>query len=434
MIRRAFVVVALAGTAASAQPQPEVLTLEKALEIAERIQPTLVQSRASVEAALGRVDQAKVARNPTITLSASASTGSSPVRPCAPPNEADNCGGFFDPTVSTGLATTANWRIFDFGQTSLAIRAAQLTAEATALGVDTDIQDVRNRVEVAYLEAVARQRLIGVAETTVKSEEVHLDQARKFVAAQAKDPIEVAQAQARAANAKSALAQAQSAEAIALANLRAAIGWIDATRSPVVAPTWPTPPSQEPIDLASLVEQARKQRTELRQLDKQIEAAEANLDAAYASRRPVLSATASTQWNADDSDWTPQPTWFAGITLSWQLFDGGRARAQARIAHADVVSSKAQRDGLLVTLTSELELSRAQIVANRANVDASTEAVTAAQAQLKLAEARYGQGLGSQIELADAQTAVTTAQGNLVQAEWQLATAWANLRRALGAR
>ena len=63
-------------------------------------------------------------------------------------------------------------------------------------------------------------------------------------------------------------------------------------------------------------------------------------------------------------------------------------------------------------------------------MQASTEAVVAARAQLQLGDARYTQGLGSQIELADAQTAVTTAQGNLVQAEFQLATAWAQLRRA----
>jgi outer membrane protein TolC len=55
----------------------------------------------------------------------------------------------------------------------------------------------------------------------------------------------------------------------------------------------------------------------------------------------------------------------------------------------------------------------------------------AAQAQLKLSEARYAQGLGSQIELADSMTAVTTAAGNLVSAEYQLAVAWATLERAL---
>lgn len=433
MIRTALLLVLLGGSAYAQAPQQEVLTLEKAIEIAERVQPTLVQSRAAVEAAQGRVDAAHVARRPTVQLAASASTGSTAPRPCA--NDMTmTCGGFFDPTYGTGLSASASWRIYDFGQTALAIRAAELNAEATSFAVTTDVLDVRNSVEVAYLEAVARQRLITVAETTVKSEEVHLDQAKKFVAAGQKDPIEVAQAQARAANAKSALANAQSAQAIALANLRASIGWLDATRSPVVTNTWPTPPSNEPQILATLVSEARSHRTEIQQLDKQIAAADADLDAAYASRRPVLSAQASTQWGPDESDWSPQPSWNAGITLSWQLFDGGRAKAEQRIARANLVSAKAQRDQLLVSLTSQLELARSQIVANRANVDASSEAVTAAQAQLKLAEARYAQGLGSQIELADAQTAVTTAQGNLVTAEWQLAEAWANLRRALGTR
>ncbi|MDQ3299889.1 MAG: TolC family protein [Myxococcota bacterium] len=424
----------LHSTLAAAQPQQQVLTLERAIEIAVAQQPALRQSRAAVEAARGRVDLARVARRPTVNLSASAAIGSSFARPCPPPNEAQTCGGFFDPTTSTGLGAQASWRLYDFGQTAIAIRAAELSAEATAVGIDTDVLDVRTNVEIAYLEAVARQRLIAVAEATVKSEETHLDQARRFVEAQAKDPIEVPQAQARAANARSALAQAQSAQAIALATLRATIGWLDAARSPIVSGDWPTPPEQEPGQLAVLVEQSRKARTELRQLDKQIEAAEANLDAASASQRPVLSANASTQWGPDEADWTPEPSWSAGITLSWQILDGGRAKAEQRIARANVASAQAQRDALLVSLTSELELARAQIIANRANVVASNEAVTAATAQLRLAEARYTHGLGSQIELADAQTAVTTAGGNLVQAQWRLAEAWAQLRRSLGER
>ena len=132
--------------------------------------------------------------------------------------------------------------------------------------------------------------------------------------------------------------------------------------------------------------------------------------------------------------WRPQPSWSAGLTLSWMLWDGGKSRANVRIAQAGVMSAIAERDALLVALTTGLESARAEIIANRAAVEASREAVTAAQAQLKLAEARYKQGLGSQIELADAQTAVTTAEGNLIQAEWQLATAWTSLRRALGTR
>lgn len=445
---------ALAGTAAAqpgAQPAPaappappalapsppgpasatgaEVLTLERAIEIAMRQQPSLRQSRAQLEAAQGRVDQSRVIRSPTVTLSASLGVGSTLPRPCAG-NPTATCGGFFDPTASTGLAAQASWRIYDFGLTDANIRAAELNADAAAAAIGTTTLDIRTDVEVAYLEAVARRRLVQVAEATVRSEDAHLDQARRFVAAQAKDPIEVAQATSRDANAKSALAQAQSNEAIALANLRSAIGWVDPANSPTVSASWPTPTDTDPPALAVLVDAARKNRPEIVQLDKELLAADASLTAAYAERRPVLSATASTQWSPDTDDATPQPSWSAGITLSWSLFDGGRSAADARVARANVTSATAQRDALLVSLTSQLDLSRAQIIANHANVAASTEAVAAARAQLQLAEARYAQGLGSQIELADAQTAITTAEGNLVQAEFQLATAWAQLHRA----
>jgi outer membrane protein TolC len=435
MKRIAVAFAVLLAAPAFGQPTPDVLTLERAIELALQQQPSIRQTRASIEVSSGRVDLARVARRPTVSLQGTLGTGSPRGEACPPPNEDEICGGGFlgRPTLATGVSASASWRIYDFGQTAAAIRAAELSAEAAATTLVTSELDIRTNVEVAYLEAVARARLVGVADTTVKSEDVHLEQARKFVAAQAKDPIEVAQAQARAANARSALAQAQSAQAIAIANLRAAIGWLD-TRSPSVANEWPTPPAQEPQTLAELVELARKQRPEIMQLDKEIEAAEANYTAARYERRPVLSANASAQWSPETDNWSPEPSWVAGLALSWQLFDGGRSRANQRIARANVTAAQAQRDTLLVSLTSQLELARAQIASNRVNVEASNEAVIAARAQLRLAEARYTQGLGSQIELADAQTAVTTAEGNLVQAQWQLADAWAQLRRAIGQR
>lgn len=419
--------------AETAVPGKLTLTMARAVEIAQKTQPSQRSALASVEAAKGRVDSARTAEHPNVTLSASISTGSRFRGPCdaAMPNGA-LCGGFVSATYGTALGASATWKIYDFGLTHANVAAAQANADAASYGVAVNSLDVRRDVEIAYLEALARKRLIVVAEATVKSEDGHLDQAKRFVAAQAKDPIEVAQAQSRDSNAKSALAQAQSNEAVALANLRAAIGWLDPERAPAVDPDWPTPDAAQPQALGELVATARKYRPEIVQFDKQIEAADASLTAAHAERRPVLSASAGAQWTPEENAWSPQPVWSAGLSLSWALWDGGRSWADQRIASANVTSAIASRDALLVSLTSALESSRAQIVANRANVDASTEAVTAAQAQLKLAEARYAQGLGSQIELADAQTSVTTASGNLITAEWQLADAWATLRRALG--
>jgi len=49
-----------------------------------------------------------------------------------------------------------------------------------------------------------------------------------------------------------------------------------------------------------------------------------------------------------------------------------------------------------------------------------------------LAEGRYQTGVGSLLELADAQLALTQAQGDRVQAEFSLASARAALLHALG--
>jgi outer membrane protein len=407
------------------------LTMPRAVELAMKQNPTLRQARASAAASAARVELSRVPLRPTLNAAGTLGTGSRRPVACAG-DPTQTCGGFFSPDYSTGLSANLNWRIYDFGQTAAQTRAAEANAAASQAGIATNVLDVRVNVETAYLTAVARAKLVTVAETTVKSEETHLDQARRFVAAQAHDPIEVAQAQARAANAHSALAQAQSDAAVALADLRAAIGWVDATRALQIDVTWPEPIAQEPPVLTALVETARAHRPEIVQADKEIAAAQASLDAAHAEKRPTLSANAQTSWNPGREDWSPQPTWSAGLTLSLPILDGGRSSADIKIARANLESASAQHDALLVNLTASLESARAQIIANRANVAASNEAVTAAQAQLKLADARYAQGLGSQIELADAQTAVTTAQGNLVSAELQLADAWAQLRRQVG--
>jgi outer membrane protein len=415
----------------AAPAHAETLTMEQAVDIALRQQPSLRQSRAQVEAAHGRVDQVRATQRPQVTLSAglSASGGGGAWNPG--PGEPSR--DFLDPNGGASVGAAASWRIYDFGQTAAQLRAARLSAEASTAGIDTTTLDVQRAVEISYLEAVARARLVTVAQATVVSEDAHLDQARRFVQAQAKDPIEVVQAQARAANARAALAQARSNAAIALANLRSAIGWVDPNQTLAVADSLPAPPEQPP-PLVALVDTARRQRPELVQLDRQVAAADANIDAARAGKRPVLSASARTDWSPATGQSVPQPSWSAGLNLSWLIFDGGRSAADVRVARANRESALAQRDALLLDLTSQLDASRAQIEANRAGVEASLEAVDAARAQLRLAEARYAQGLGSQIELADAQTAVTTAEGNLIQSEFQLASAWAGLRRALGHR
>ncbi len=261
--------------AETAIPGKLTLTMARAVEIAEQQQPSLRQARAAIEAAHARVDSARVAEHPHVNVAATVSTGSKQRGYCDL-TMTTLCGGFFSASLGPASARTRAGGSTTSGQTAANIRAAEANADAATSGFAINTLDVRRDVEITYLEALARKRLILVAEATVKSEVAHLDQARRFVAAQAKDPIEVAQAQARAANARSTLAQAQSNEAVALANLRAAIGWLDPTRAARGLAELADAADAQPPDLAELVQTARKNRPEIAQLDKQIDAAEAS--------------------------------------------------------------------------------------------------------------------------------------------------------------
>ncbi|HVK88984.1 MAG TPA: TolC family protein, partial [Kofleriaceae bacterium] len=131
---RSLLLVVLVAVPAAAQPpgesppqtQTQTLTLARAIELALQQQPSIRLQQANVEAAKGRVDQAKVIRKPTVTLNgtvAARTTQGGFVN-----GVADTSGGFFDPFYSTGLSGNISYRIYDFGLTKANIRAAEANA------------------------------------------------------------------------------------------------------------------------------------------------------------------------------------------------------------------------------------------------------------------------------------------------------------------
>jgi outer membrane protein len=101
-------------------------------------------------------------------------------------------------------------------------------------------------------------------------------------------------------------------------------------------------------------------------------------------------------------------------------------------ARATIASLEAQRGGLRLGVQVEVERARLAVEAAKAVVLAAAEAVASARERLRLAEGRYQSGVGSVIELSDAQLGLTSALAQQVQADFSLASARATLIRALG--
>jgi outer membrane protein len=170
---------------------------------------------------------------------------------------------------------------------------------------------------------------------------------------------------------------------------------------------------------APLTERALKARPELANLANQRKAQALTADALRGGYGPAFGAVANATESGSSFD-RLIPNWYIGLTLNWAIFSGG-------FTHGQVGAQRLQ-------VEVDVEQGRLAVQAAKATITAAEEALVNARDQLNLAEARYRQGLGSVIELDDAQVAYTTAAAQAVQARFGLASARAQLLAALGTR
>src|SRR5207245_226566 len=157
-----------------------------------------------------------------------------------------------------------------------------------------------------------------------------------------------------------------------------------------------------------LVDEAIKGRPELASLERQRRAQELQLKSTRGGYWPSLVASANVIDQGRDYDGL---TWNASGTLSlqWQLFQGLLTRSQVEEAEANLTAIEAQRDSERQSVRLEVDQARLAVRAAKAALGASEEALTNARLRLRLAEGRYQTGVGSVIELGDAQVALTQA-------------------------
>jgi len=125
---------------------------------------------------------------------------------------------------------------------------------------------------------------------------------------------------------------------------------------------------------------------------------------------------------------------WGGVQLRWPLFQGLLTRGQVREADAQAVAARAERDGLVQEVWVAVQEAAASVRAAQEALIAADEALTAGRERLRLADGRYASGVGSIIELADAELGAANTGAQRVAAEYALATARAALVLALGRR
>jgi len=410
-------------------PAPPVLHLEQAVETALKQSPTLLSAQASVGSAQGAAEQTRASLLPQLNATAVGERlyGSTGVQ------SGSGSVGVAGSRVRNNFSFALNgtqliWDFQSVDRTRSAyanVSALQATEQATL------ISTVLN-VRTAFFLAQADRALIRVQEETLENQVKHQTQTEAFVKVGTQPEIALAQARTNVANARVAVIQARNNYVIAKAQLNQAMGVVQGTGYEVAGEELaPLPGEDQSVD--ALMDIALHERPEIVASQKTVEADDLALRAARGGYLPAFSLFGSVASTGPALDQLG-PAWDFGLQATWDFFDGLKTPGVVHQAQSNLDGANAQLSAQQLQVRFSVEQADATLLGSKEALVAAEDALVNAREQLRLAEARYQTGVGSIIELSDAQVAATSAGAQLVQARFTLATARAQLLAALGRR
>ena len=333
----------------------------------------------------------------------------------------------FNHVYSSGLNFSQT--IWDFGRTYHTVEQNQKNVKANEEGPAITRLNVLLTVEQAYYTVLQTQRLIAVAQETVNQAKHHLVQAQGFFDAGRSPKIDVTKAQVDLANAGLSLIQARSNYEVALVSLNNAMGLRRDLTFTIEDNLAYVP---HPITVEEILQAAYANRPEIRQLKAQEAAEEAAIKVAQAANYPILSANAS--FLNRSVSWDQRFYWdaFAGASLSIPLFNGFLAPNTIAQNRALLRSLQAQEENTKLSIELEAEQAFLALRVAEEQIQATTIAMGEADENFVLATGRYQVGVGSPLEITDAEVSLANARGSYINALYNFKVAEAKIQKAMG--
>ena len=232
------------------------------------------------------------------------------------------------------------------------------------------------------------------------------------------------------ANAKQASIAADNTRDVAEANLNNIMRIPMNTKINALDKDFPEPEFDITMDQAILM--AQKYRWELVEADYQVRVANENLRSAKAGYMPTVAVNSGYNWKDSDFPGFANKGWSIGGSVSWPIWDGGATQAAIKKAEAGV---KVAQEQLLQSRESvELEVRQdyLNILAAKEQIRATEASVAEAEEAYKIAEVRYSSGVGTNLDVLDAELQLSTARTNYISALYNYNIGLATLENAMG--
>lgn len=326
---------------------------------------------------------------------------------------------------------TASIPIYTGGQLSGTIDQAKANYKSYALGETKAYIEMKKTATDGYFSLLQAGNMENLYQDSVNQLEEHLKnvQAQYDVGVVAK--VDVLRSEVSLANAQQQLIQAANNYDVAEASLNKIIGTSLDTTLKLKDSLQYTPYEN---DMQYCLDYASMNRVDLEQGRLAVDAAKGAVKVAKSGFLPKVNASAGEAWGGNGSNWPgdDKENWTVGISASMNIFDSGVTLSKVHAAEEKLLQAEeTYRD----TVNSvELEVRSNYLGLREAEKRISTTQVAVAKAEedFHIAQVRYMVGVGTNLDVIDAQVALTEARTNFVNALYDYNTSKIALETAMG--
>ncbi len=323
---------------------------------------------------------------------------------------------------------TATQSVFDFSS----IKRYQASREGIGLAEaekETAQDQTRDLVARAYLAGLRAQADVEAAQANVALSEALLKLAADQKAAGTGTGIEVTRARVQLANEKQRLLVAQNEQTRArLQLLRAMALDLDVAVELTDRLSFIPAPEESPQEALGV---ALKSRADWRAQQLRREVSRLSASAVTSERLPSVNLFADYGTIGSSVDHAI-PTRTFGFSVRIPLFDGGRRDARRAESYTQLRQEDIRTVDLRAQIELDIRLALDSLRSASAQVDAAREGEALAESELAQARRRLEAGVGSSIEVTDAQTRLERARENRIQALFNFNLARIDLSSATG--
>jgi|CZKC01.1.fsa_nt_gi outer membrane protein TolC/ABC-type transporter Mla MlaB component len=336
--------------------------------------------------------------------------------------------GHIGPFQIFNAGPSANVPILDFAAWSR-LHAAKENTSAAHAGEQSIREDMVLQTVSQYLGALRAAAQVKAAQTRIDLAQALYDQAGDLQKNGAGTGIDTLRANVELQNEKQVLIAAQTQFDVALYGLARLLS-LD---------------PQQPLQLSdamsffetpmlaaeSSIDRAYQVRPEMLQIDARLRAATASRRASIDERLPSIRGTGSWDYQGVSIN-TGIPVYEYQVGAVVPLFTGGRIRAETAKADLEIKKVEQQRDDLRNQIALEVKTATAQLDSARHQVEVANLGIQLAQEEVTQARDRFAAGVANNIEVVQAQDALSRASDNQIAALYQFNQARADLARAIG--